>query len=93
MQSLLSEKQLNILFNNSKDFVFLCKKTGGDYTYVYINDAATEIFQEDVIGRKLSEIRSVELNDLILKYYDSLIDKYRSIIPLEKVYIPVAKES
>ena len=74
MQSLLSENQLNILFNKSKDFVFLCKKTDGDYTYVYINEAATEIFQENVVGRKLSEIRSVELNDLIVKYYDMALE-------------------
>ncbi|MGM9944116.1 MAG: PAS domain S-box protein [Lysinibacillus sp.] len=70
MQSLLSEKQLNMLFNKSKDFVFLCQKTDGDYTYVYINEAASEIFQENVVGKKLSEIRSVELTDLIVKYYN-----------------------
>ena len=74
MQSLLSENQLNILFNQSKDFVFLCKKTDGDYTYVYINEAATHIFQENVVGKKLSEIRSPELNDLILKYYDMALE-------------------
>ena len=74
MQSLLSEKQLNMLFNKSKDFVFLCKKTDGDYTYVYINEAAIEIFQENVVGKKLSEIRSVELTDLIVKYYNMALD-------------------
>ena len=74
VQSLLSEKQLNMLFNKSKDFVFLCKKTDGDYTYVYINEAAIEIFQENVVGKKLSEIRSVELTDLIVKYYNMALD-------------------
>lgn len=31
------------------------------------------------------------LVDLILKYYDKLNEKYRRMIPLERVYIPVAK--
>lgn len=70
MQSLLSEKQLNMLFNKSKDFVFLCKKVDSDYIYVYINEAAFELFRENVVGKKLSEIRSIELTDLIVKYYN-----------------------
>ena len=73
-QPLLSEKQWDMLFNKSKDFVFVCRKTGDDYTYVYINPAALEIFKENVIGKKISEIQSVELTDLILKYYDMAIE-------------------
>ena len=63
-----------MLFNKSKDFVFLCKKTDGDYTYVYINEAASEIFQEHVVGKTLSEIRSVKLTDLIVKYYNMALE-------------------
>ncbi len=37
-------------------------------------------------------INGSELVDLILKYYDKLSEKYRKIIPLCKVYIPIAKE-
>lgn len=37
-------------------------------------------------------INGTELVDLILKYYDDLNDKYRKMIPLKMVYIPVAKE-
>jgi len=33
-----------------------------------------------------------ELVDLILKYYELLDDKYRRMIPLKKVYIPVPKD-
>ena len=36
-------------------------------------------------------INGTELVDLILKYYDSIADKYQKMIPLKKVYIPVAK--
>ena len=34
-------------------------------------------------------INGAELVDLILKYYELLSEKYRKMIPLKKVYIPV----
>lgn len=37
-------------------------------------------------------INGTELVDLILKYYDKLSERYRRIIPLKMVYIPVAKD-
>mgnify|MGYP004532853775 CR=1 FL=1 len=37
-------------------------------------------------------INGTELVDLILKYYDDLSEKYRKMIPLKRVYIPVPKE-
>ena len=37
-------------------------------------------------------INGTELVDLILKYYDDLSEKYRKMIPLKMVYIPVSKE-
>lgn len=36
-------------------------------------------------------INGAELADLILKYYDGLDDKYKRMIPLKKVYIPVPR--
>lgn len=36
-------------------------------------------------------INGAELVELILKYYDKLNDKYRKMIPLKMVYIPIAK--
>lgn len=37
-------------------------------------------------------INGMELVELILKYYEDLSDKYRKMIPLKMVYIPVPKE-
>ena len=37
-------------------------------------------------------INGMELVDLVLKYYDQLDEKYRSMIPLKMVYIPVPKD-
>lgn len=36
--------------------------------------------------------QTTELVDLILKYYEELSEKYRKMIPLKKVFIPVAKD-
>ena len=36
-------------------------------------------------------INGTELVELILKYYEKLSDKYRKMIPLKMVYIPIAK--
>ena len=37
-------------------------------------------------------INGTELVDLILKYYEDLSEKYRKMIPLKMVYIPVPRE-
>lgn len=38
-------------------------------------------------------INGVELAELILQYYDGLDERYRKMIPLERVYIPVARDT
>lgn len=37
-------------------------------------------------------INGAELVELILKYYEELSEKYRKLVPLKMVYIPVARE-
>ncbi len=37
-------------------------------------------------------INGTELVDLVLKYYGDLDEKYKQVIPLKMVYIPIAKE-
>lgn len=37
-------------------------------------------------------INGTELVELVLKYYDSLDEKYRKMIPLKMVYIPVSRD-
>lgn len=38
-------------------------------------------------------INGTELAGLILKYYRDLSEKYKKMIPLKMIYIPVAKEN
>ena len=37
-------------------------------------------------------INGTELVDLVLKYYDQLSEKYRKMIPMKMVYIPIPKD-
>ena len=41
---------------------------------------------------RIRGINGTELVELILKYYDQLSEKYRKMIPLKMVYIPVPVE-
>lgn len=66
--------------------------TEGDYglfvTLSHYTKKAQEYLDKTPI---IKGINGPELVDLILKYYDSLDDKYKDMIPLKKVYIPVPK--
>jgi restriction system protein len=42
---------------------------------------------------RIRGINGSELVDLILKYYEDMDEKYQDMIPLEKVYIPVVKDT
>ncbi|MBR0280908.1 MAG: restriction endonuclease [Oscillibacter sp.] len=66
----------------------------GDYgLFVALSDYtknAQRYLEENPIIRG---INGVELAELILKYYDKIHEKYRKMIPLEQVYIPVARDT
>lgn len=66
--------------------------TEGDYglfvTLSHYTKKAQEYLDKTPI---IKGINGPELVDLILKYYDSLDDKYKDMIPLKMVYIPVPK--
>lgn len=67
--------------------------TEGDYglfvTLSHYTKKAQEYLDKTPI---IKGINGPELVDLILKYYDSLDEKYKDMIPLKMVYIPVQKE-
>lgn len=68
--------------------------TEGDYglfvTLSHYTKKAQEYLDKTPI---IKGINGPELVDLILKYYDSLDDKYKDMIPLKMVYIPVPKRN
>lgn len=54
----------------------------------YTKNAQTFLADSPII----KGINGSELAGLVMKYYDNLNEKYRKMIPLERIYIPVAKE-
>ena len=66
--------------------------TEGDYGLFVILSHYTKKAQEYLEKTPIIKgINGSELVDLILKYYDSLDDKYKDMIPLKMVYIPGPK--
>lgn len=65
----------------------------GDYgLFVTLSDytKSAKLFLNE--NSNVRGINGTELVELVLKYYDKLSEKYRKMIPLKMVYIPVAKE-
>ena len=65
----------------------------GDYGLFVTLSNYTKNAQKDLESTPIIRgINGTELVDLILKYYSDLDDKYKKMIPLKMVYIPVPKE-
>lgn len=64
----------------------------GDYGLFVTLSYYTKNAQKYLEGTPIIRgINGTDLVDLVLKYYDQLSEKYRKLIPLKMVYIPVAK--
>ena len=75
MDSLYSVEQLNLLFANSRDAVFLMKKLEGDYQYKYLNEAAVKLIEMNPIEQTVIQVISPHLVKNILRYYDMAIER------------------
>ena len=75
MDLLYSVEQLNLLFANSRDAVFLMKKVDGDYRYKYLNEAAVKLIEMNPIGKTVLQVISPHLVKNILHYYDLAIER------------------
>lgn len=65
----------------------------GDYGLFVTLSAYTKNAQKYLENTPIIKgINGTELVDLVLKYYDRLEEKYRKMIPLKMVYIPVSRE-
>jgi restriction system protein len=64
----------------------------GDYgVFVTLSDYTKNARKYLEITPIIRGINGTDLVDLVLKYYEKLDEKYRKIIPLKMVYIPIAK--
>ena len=75
MDSLYSVEQLNLLFANSRDAVFLMKKLEGNYQYKYLNEAAIKLIEMNPIEKTVLQMISPHLAKNILHYYDLAIER------------------
>lgn len=67
--------QLEILFNNSKDFVFFLRKIGNDYEYIYVNKSAQRIFDHPVIGETVFQVMDYNTATYIVDNYNEALEK------------------
>lgn len=75
MDLLYSVEQLNLLFANSRDAVFLMKKLEGDYQYKYLNEAAIKLIELNPIEKTVLQVVSPHLAKNILYNYDLALDR------------------
>lgn len=78
-QSFCSKDQLDLLFKNSRDFVFLMKKNAEDYEYIYTNPSAINVLGGNRIGKTVREATLPHLAKNILHYYDLAVEKLQQI--------------
>ena len=67
--------QFNLLFENSRDFVFFMRKIGRDYEYVYTNRSAREMLGQDCIGYTVEQAIDKDAAKFIINQYNLAIDK------------------
>ena len=72
-------EHLNLLYAQSKDFVFLMRQVDNEYEYVYTNEAASQMLGCNAIGKKLLEILEEENGVFIQKKYDQAIQENKQI--------------
>lgn len=52
----LPKVQFDLLYNNSKDFVFFLEKEKENYKYIYVNNSAQHLLSGNVVGKYLTDI-------------------------------------
>lgn len=79
MDLVYSVEQLNLLFANSRDAVFLMKKLNGDYQYEYLNEAAIKLIEMNPIGKNVLQVIPPHLAKNILQYYNVAIERHEQV--------------
>ncbi len=79
MDLVYSVEELNLLFANSRDAVFLMKKLDGDYQYEYLNEAAIKLIDMNPIGKCVLQVIPPHLTKNILHYYNLAIERHEQV--------------
>lgn len=74
-----SKNQFDLLFENSKDFVYLMEKTGVDYRYIHLNKSSIDMLSDQVIGKTISEVMKAHDYETIINNYDKALEKAEQV--------------
>ncbi len=70
-----SIEQLDLLYKNSKNPVYLMKQNGETFDYMYVNPVCSTIFKKELIGTNLDESMPFALSQEIKKQYGIALKK------------------
>lgn len=68
-------EHIDLLYGDSRDFVFLMKKFLNDYEYVYTNKSARKMLGRDVIGETLQQAKDKDTAKFIYENYEIAVNK------------------
>ena len=68
-------QSINLLYENSRDFVFFMRKNGPDYEYIYVNKSAQDMLGQPSIGHTLSEVTEPDAARFIRDNYNQAVIK------------------
>ncbi|WP_233549438.1 PAS domain S-box protein [Lysinibacillus yapensis] len=82
-----SKAQFDLLFNNSKDFVYYMKKNGEDFRYIFLNPPAMQLLSENAIGHSITEMMKNGEYQTIIDNYHQAIEKREQVNYQDYSYI------
>ncbi|QCR32412.1 diguanylate cyclase domain-containing protein [Lysinibacillus sp. SGAir0095] len=82
----LSKDQFDMLFQNSKDFIYFMEKNGEDYRYIYLNNSSIELLSDKVIGKTIAEVMKVRDCETITNNYHEAVEKREQVSYQDYIY-------
>ncbi|HWK23483.1 MAG TPA: diguanylate cyclase [Ureibacillus sp.] len=81
-----SKVQFNILFENSKDFVFFMEKDGEDYRYIHLNPSSIQLLSDKVIGQTIRHSLEPRDSQRILENYRRAVETKEQVCYRDYIY-------
>ncbi|MDN4492665.1 diguanylate cyclase domain-containing protein [Ureibacillus aquaedulcis] len=81
------KSQFDILFENSKDFVFFMEKDGEDYRYIHLNKSSIELLSDKVIGKTVAEVMKDRDCETITSNYHKAVEKMEQVSYQDYIYV------
>jgi len=81
-----SKVQFDVMFEYSKDFVYLMEKDGEDFRYVYMNHSSIQLLSDKVIGKTIAEVMKTSDCETITENYLLAIEKKEQVSYRDYLY-------